>query len=149
MFYFLLHLPHLPVRPHFTPGVSDPSPRQPQSRISVLPVKQGFHLGFHFPWGKGFLSGRTENLACMEPLRIKSGHPFFTQYIRKKQPRKHFMPGYTLLGVLYLFSKPQFLYWGGLGLLWHLRGFCRDWRMLLCWCYDGLDADKEIQWQLR
>lgn len=20
--------------------------------------------------------------------------------------------------------------------------------MLLCWCYDGLDADKEIQWQL-
>lgn len=147
MFYFHLHLPHLPVWPCFTVHWC-PSPvlegRNPAG-ISVLPGRQRFHLGSHFPWSQLFLPGRTENLDGLRLLRTGSGHLCFSLYRKKPENKtiKHFMLLYTLLDVStgFQISVPLLR---GPGLLRHRRGFCRNWWMLLCRSYDGLDVDKEI-----
>lgn len=47
------------------------------ARTPVLPARQGYHLGSHFPWRKQVLPGRTENLTGFGPSRTGSGHPWF------------------------------------------------------------------------
>lgn len=90
MFYFHLHLPHLPVWPCFTVHWC-PSPvlegRNPAG-ISVLPGRQRFHLGSHFPWSQLFLPGRTENLDGLRLLRTGSGHLVKTVFTIQKKTWK-------------------------------------------------------------
>lgn len=106
--------------------------------VSVLPGRQDFHLGAHFPLCQRFLPGRTENpdldTCALQNIRKKKKKEIWTQN------NKAYYASFYIVRSFFWF--PDFSsFTEGPGLLRHLRGVCRDWWMLLCSIYDSLDVD--------